>query len=506
MGETLSVLNGIALGFNVAVAPMNILFCFLGCLIGSLVGVLPGLGPTATMAILLPLTYNFPPVTGLITLAGIYYGAQYGGSTTSILLRLPGESSSVVTVLDGYAMTQKGRGGAALTIAALGSFFAGTVGTLFIALCGPFVSTAVLSFGAAEYFMLMALGLIASVVLAQGSVLRALAMIMIGLLLGMIGTDLNSGQYRFTFGRFELLTGLPFVPVVVGLFGITDILRTLERSVRDEVLPMIGKITSLWPTKEEMKKAIPASLRGTALGLFLGLLPGGGALLSSFVSYSVEKRVSKHPEEFGKGNPAGVAAPESANNAGAQTSFMPLLTLGLPSNGVMAVMAGAMYIHGIVPGPRIMTNQPGLFWGLIASMWIGNLMLLVINLPLVGIWVQMLKVRYSTLYPIIITVSLIGIFGVDFSVFDVYVAAGVGLFGYLMSKWKCEPAPLVLALVLGPMIEQYFRRALLVGRGNMAIFVQRPISLAMLVVIIVLLISIAAPSFRKFRNKAFAED
>lgn len=504
--EHLSILSGIALGFNVAAIPMNVLFCFLGCLIGSLVGVLPGLGPTATMAILLPLTYNFPPVSGLITLAGIYYGAQYGGSTTSILLRLPGESSSVVTVLDGYAMTQRGRGGAALTIAAVGSFFAGTVGTLFIAVAGPFVSNAVLSFGAPEYFMLMALGLIASVVLAQGSVVRALVMVMIGLLFGMIGTDLNSGQYRYTFGRYELLTGLPFVPVVVGLFGITDILRALERSVRDEILPTIGKISSLWPTKEEIKKAAPASLRGTLLGLFLGLLPGGGALLSSFVSYSVEKRISRHPEEFGKGNPAGVAAPESANNAGAQTSFMPLLTLGLPSNGVMAVMAGAMYIHGIVPGPRIMTNQPDLFWGLIASMWIGNLMLLVINLPLVGIWVQMLKVRYSVLYPIIITVSLIGVFGVDFSTFDIYVTAIIGLLGYVMSKWKCEPAPLVLALVLGPMIEQYFRRALLVGRGNMAIFVERPISLTMLVIIVVLLVSIAAPRFRKFRNKAFVED
>jgi TctA family transporter len=505
MAGDFSVLNGIVSGFGVALDPMNVLFCLLGCLVGTLVGVLPGLGPTATMAILLPLTYKFPPVTGLITLAGIYYGAQYGGSTTSILLRLPGEASSVVTVLDGFAMTQKGRGGAALTIAAVGSFIAGTIGTLFIAVCAPFVTEAVLRFGAPEYFMLMALGLVASIVLAQGSIVRALAMIMIGLLLGMVGTDLNSGQYRYTFGANELLNGFPFVPVVVGLFGITDILLALERSARDKVMPVVGKISSLWPTREEIRQALPASLRGTCFGLFLGLLPGGGALLSSFVSYSAEKRLSRHPEEFGRGNPAGVAAPESANNSGAQTSFLPLLTLGLPSNAVMAVMAGAMYIHGIVPGPRIMTSQPGLFWGLIASMWIGNLMLLVINLPLVGVWVQMLKVRYNVLYPIIIAVSLIGIFGVDFSVFDVYMTAGVGLFGYLMAKWKCEPAPLVLAFVLGPMIEQYFRRALLVGRGSLAIFVERPISLAMLAAIIVLLISIMAPGIRAARRKVFAD-
>jgi TctA family transporter len=321
----------------------------------------------------------------------------------------------------------------------------------------------------------------------------------------MVGTDLNSGQYRYTFGANELLNGFPFVPVVVGLFGIADILLALERSVRDDVMPVVGKISSLWPTKDEIRQALPASLRGTFFGLILGLLPGGGALLSSFVSYSAEKRFSLHPEEFGKGNPAGVASPEAANNSGAQSSFLPLLTLGLPSNAVMAVMAGAMYIHGIVPGPRIMTSQPGLFWGLIASMWIGNLMLLIINLPLVGMWVQMLKVRYSVLYPIIIAVSLIGIFGVDFSVFDVYLTAGVGLFGYLMAKWKCEPAPLILAFVLGPMIEQYFRRALLVGRGSFSIFVERPISLAMLAVIVVLLTSIAVPGIRTARQKIFTD-
>ena len=500
-----SIFDGITLGFSVAGLPNNILFCLLGCLVGTMVGVLPGLGPTATIAILLPITYGLSPVTGLITLAGIYYGAQYGGSTTSILLRLPGEASSVVTALDGYGMTKRGRGGAALAIAAVGSFFAGTVATLFIAVFAPVLSIAVLKFGASEYFMLMVLGLVASVVLAQGSVIRALAMIMIGLLLGMAGTDVNSGQYRFTFGSYELLSGVPFVPLVVGLFGIADILVALERSVRDEVIPKIGRISSLWPTKQEVRQSVPASLRGTAIGTVLGLLPGGGALMSSFVAYSVEKRLSKTPELFGNGAPAGVAAPESANNAGAQTAFLPLLTLGLPSNAVMALMAGAMMVHGIIPGPHVMTAQPDLFWGLVASMWIGNLMLLVINLPLVGLWVQMLKIRYNVLFPIIIVVSSIGIYGVNFTAFDVYLAAGFGLLGYLMHKWRCEPAPLILAFVLGPMMEEYFRRSLLVSRGHLSIFVERPISLVMMIIIAALLISVAAPFFRSFRSKAFAE-
>jgi len=500
-----TILDGIALGLSVAVHPTNLLFAFLGCLIGTLVGVLPGLGPTATIAILLPITYTLSPVTGLITLAGIYYGAQYGGSTTSILLRLPGEASSVITALDGYGMTRKGRGGAALTIAAVGSFFAGTVGTLFIAVFAPVLSVVVLKFGAPEYFMLMVIGLVASVILAQGSVLRALAMIMIGLLLGMVGTDMNSGQYRYTFGSYELLQGIPFLPLVVGLFGIADILVAVERYVRDETVPTISRISSLWPNSEEVRKAVPASLRGTVIGLFLGLLPGGGALMSSFVAYSVEKRFSKMPEGFGDGDPAGVAAPESANNAGSQTAFLPLLTLGLPSNAVMALMTGAMLIQGIVPGPQIMTKQPDLFWGLIASMWIGNLMLLVINLPLVGLWVQLLKIRYRMLFPVIIVVSLIGIYGVNFSTFDIFLTALFGLFGYLMHKWRCEPAPLILAFVLGPMMEQYFRRALLIGRGDLGIFIDRPISLAMLVILIGLFISLAAPHFRSFRREAFSE-
>jgi TctA family transporter len=374
--EVLSIFNGLAVGVGVALEPTNILFAFLGCLVGSLVGVLPGLGPTATIAILLPMTTSLSPATGLITLAGIYYGAQYGGSTTSILLRLPGEASAVVTTLDGHAMTRKGRAGAALAIAAWGSFLAGTVATLFIVLFAPVLAVVVLQFGAPEYFMLMALGLVASVVLSRGSVLRALAMVAIGLLLGMVGTDVNSGEYRFTFDTLELLNGLPFVPLVVGLFGIADILVALARAAKDEPDPRPAAIGSLWPTRKEVRRAAPAAARGTLIGMLLGLLPGGGALMSSFVAYSVEKRCAAEGGDFGNGDPAGVAAPESANNAGAQTSFLPLLTLGIPSNAIMALMTGAMLLQGIVPGPRIMANQPALFWGLVVSMWIGNLMLL----------------------------------------------------------------------------------------------------------------------------------
>lgn len=499
------VFSGMIHGLGVALTPMNIAFCLIGCLVGTLVGVLPGLGPTATIAILLPMTFGLDPVTGLITLAGIYYGAQYGGSTTSILLRLPGEASSVVTALDGYAMTKKGRGGAALTIAAVASFFAGTVATFFMAAFAPVLASAVLKFGAPEYFMLMFFGLITSVVLAQGSALRAVIMIFIGLLLGLAGTDINSGQYRYDFGFFELLNGVPFVPLVVGMFGIADILVTLEKAAKDDLPPAIGKISSLWPTREEVKQSTPATLRGTAIGMFLGLLPGGGALLSSFLAYTIEKRFSRTPQAFGTGLPQGVAAPESANNAGAQTAFLPLLTLGIPSNAIMALMVGAMMVHGIVPGPKIMTAQPDLFWGLIASMWVGNLMLLVINLPLVGIWVQLLKIRYQFMFPTILVVSIVGIYGVEFTTFDVYLTAIFGLLGYFLHKWRCEPAPLVLAFVLGPMMEEYFRRSMLVARGDPMIFVTHPISLTMLIVTVALLASLFFPFIRNFRQKAFAE-
>lgn len=501
----MEVLGGIAHGLAVAVEPSNIIFALIGCLIGTLVGVLPGLGPTATIAILLPLTFNLDPVAGLIALAGIYYGAQYGGSTTSILLRLPGEASSVVTALDGHAMTRKGRGGAALAIAALASFFAGTVATLFMAVFAPSLSAIVLKFGAPEYFSLMLLGLITAIVLAQGSVLRALAMMVFGLLLGMVGTDVNSGAYRYDFGFPELLNGVPFVPLVVGLFGISDILITLEKVAREKAPPVLHKISSLWPSNGEMRRATPAAARGTVIGMILGLLPGGGALLASFMAYSAEKRLSKTPNAFGSGLPEGVAAPEAANNAGAQTAFLPLLTLGIPSNAIMALMVGAMMVHGIVPGPRIIDTQPDLFWGLIASMWVGNLMLLVINLPLVGIWVQLLKVRYRYMFPLILTVSAVGIYGVEFTTFDVFLTAAFGVLGYLMHRWRCEPAPLLLAFVLGPMMEEYFRRSMLVGRGDPTIFVTHPISAAMLAIAVIMLCLQFLPIVKIFRRKAFAE-
>jgi TctA family transporter len=499
------ILSGVLLGLQVASAPTNLLFCFAGCLLGTLVGVLPGLGTTATVAMLLPATLAMPPTTGLITLAGIYYGAQYGGSTTSILMRLPGEATSIMTCLDGHEMTRRGRAGAALTIAALASFFAGTVATALIAALAPAMSQAVLSFTAPEYFMLMAVGLITSIVLAQGSVPRAFVMITFGLLLGMVGTDLNTGQQRFTFGMNSLAEGIPFVPMVVGLFGITDILLLLEGQLKGEKVPSIAPVGSLWPNREEIRRAAPATVRGTVIGLLLGLLPGGGALLSSFVAYLAEKRVSRTPERFGKGAVEGVAAPESANNSGAQTAFVPLLTLGLPPNAVLALMVGAMQVHGIIPGPRIMTQQPELFWGVISSMWIGNLMLLVINLPLIGIWVRLLKTPYHILYPCILVVSAIGVYSVNLNIFDVYVAIVFGLAGYLFSKWKFEVAPLVLAFVLGPYLEQYLRRTMLLSHGDFAVFIQRPISLILLVIALALLAMILLPGVRRLRQTAFAE-
>lgn len=395
----LDIFHGLALGFSVAFSPTNLMFCLLGCLLGTIVGVLPGIGPTATVAMLLPATMALSPVTSLITLAGIYYGAQYGGSTTSILLRMPGDSSSVITCLDGHAMTRAGRAGAALSISAIGSFVAGTIATFYIALFAPLLAKVVLSFGAPEYFMLMSVGLITSIVLAQGSVIRAFAMILLGLLLGTVGTDVNSGESRFTFGLFPLYEGISFVALVLGPFGLADIIINLEQRHRLGDAPSIAPVGSLWPTREEARAAAPAILRGSLVGLVLGMLPGGGALLSSFVAYMFEKRLSRMPERFGRGAVEGVAAPESANNSGAQTAFVPLLTLGLPSNAIMALMAGALLIQGIIPGPRIMIKQPDLFWGVIVSMWVGNVMLLIINLPLIGIWVQFLKIPYMVLYP-----------------------------------------------------------------------------------------------------------
>jgi putative tricarboxylic transport membrane protein len=499
------LLDNLALGFGTALTLQNLFYCFLGVLIGTLIGVLPGIGPVATLAMLLPVTYALPPTSALIMLAGIYYGAQYGGSTTAILVNLPGESSSVVTCIDGYQMARRGRAGAALATAALGSFFAGTVGVIVVAaLALPMVELA-FKFGPAEYFSLMVLGLIGAVVLASGSLIKAIAMIVLGLLLGIVGTDVNSGVARFSFDIPELADGIGFVSVAMGVFGFAEIIVNLEHKDKREVFT--SKVGRLMPSKEEFKYAYPAVLRGTALGSVLGVLPGGGALLAAFASYTVEKKVTRNPKiPFGQGNIRGVAAPESANNAGAQTSFIPMLTLGIPPNAVMALMVGAMTIHNIQPGPQVMTSNPALFWGLITSMWIGNLMLVVLNLPLIGIWVQLLKVPYRLLYPAILVFCGIGVYSINNNPFDVTVTAVFGLLGYVFYKLRCEPAPLILGFILGPMMEENLRRAMLLSRGDPTVFFTRPLSLGLLIAAGALIVIVALPNIQKKREEAFHEE
>ena len=500
----MDLLNNLMIGFGVAFTPENLTYAFLGCLLGTLVGVLPGLGPVPTIAMLLPITYVLPPIAGLIMLAGIYYGTQYGGSTTAILVNLPGETSSVVTVLDGHAMAKNGRAGAALAIAALGSFFAGSVATLLIAAFAPPLAELAFKFGPAEYFSLMVLGLVGAVVLASGSLMKAIAMILLGLLLGMVGTDVNSGVARFDFGIPELQDGVGFAIVAMGVFGFTEIMTNLEQ--KENRVEVNSKIGSLYPNMQEFKESWPAVIRGTAVGSVLGILPGGGAVLSSFASYTIEKKLSKNPERFGKGHPAGLAGPESANNAGAQTSFIPLLTLGIPGNAVMALMVGAMTIHNIQPGPQVMTSHPQLFWGLIASMWIGNLMLVVLNLPLIGIWIKLLTVPYRVLYPAILLFCTIGVYSLNYNVFDIIITAIFGIVGYLWSKLKCEGAPLLLGLVLGPLMEENFRRALLLSRGDFTTFLTRPLSLGLLLAAAFLVVIVALPAIKKSRQEVFTEE
>lgn len=492
------------LGFSEALSPTNLAFCLIGALLGTLIGVLPGIGPTATVAILLPITYFLPPLAALIMLAGIFYGAQYGGSTTAILVNLPGEASAVVTALDGHAMAKQGRAGAALATAALASFFAGTVATVALAFAGPVLSKFALSFGPAEYVALTVFGLLAATILASGSVIKAIGMVCLGLLLGMVGMDVSSGTTRLTFGSTDLYDGIDFVVIAVGLFGIAEIAVNLEQ--REARGSLAGKITRLWPTREDFRKAWPATLRGTALGTFLGVLPGGGATLSAFSAYSLEKKVSKTPEKFGTGLVEGVAAPEAANNAGAQSSFIPLLTLGIPSNSIMAMMLGAMMIHGITPGPSVITHQPALFWGLIASMWIGNVMLLVINLPLIGLWVRLLKVPYRLLFPAILLFCCVGVYSVNNRGFDVALVIIFGLLGYLFRKARCEPGPLLLGFVLGPLLETNLRRALLISQGDPAVLVDRPISAVLFAASAILLVMMVLPAFRKKREEAFQEE
>jgi TctA family transporter len=500
----MELLDNLALGFSTAFTLQNLLYCFIGCLLGTMIGVLPGLGPIATIAMLLPATYALPPVAALIMLAGIYYGAQYGGSTTAILVNIPGESSSVVTAIDGYQMARRGRAGVALFTAGFGSFFAGCVATLVLAAFAAPLAQVAFKFGPAEYFSLMVLGLIGAVVLASGSLIKAIGMIVLGLLLGLVGTDVNSGAARYSFDIPELTDGIGFVSIAMGVFGFAEIMNNLEQKEKRETF--LDKVTSLWPSKQDFKRMIPSILRGTGIGSLLGVLPGGGAPLASFAAYSLEKKTSKYSDEFGKGAIEGVAGPESANNAASQTSFIPLLTLGIPPNAVMALMVGAMTIHNIQPGPQVMTSNPALFWGLIASMWIGNLMLIILNLPLIGVWVKMLSIPYRHLYPAILVFCCIGVYTVNNNNFDVYMTAIFGIIGYLFFKLGCEAPPLLLGFVLGPMMEENFRRALLIARGDYTVFLTRPLSLGLLVAALALVVIVALPAVRKTREEAFVEE
>jgi len=500
----MELFSNLALGLETAFTLQNLFYCLVGVFVGTAVGVLPGLGPIATIAMLLPATFGLPPESALIMLAGIYYGAQYGGSTTAILVNLPGESSSVVTALDGYQMARNGNAGKALATAAIASFFAGSVATVLLALAAPPLADMALEFGPAEYFSLMVLGLVASVVLASGSLLKAIGMVLLGLLLGVVGTDVNSGSARYTFDLPQLADGINFVIVAMGMFGIGEIVRNLEHDESRNLV--MKKVKGLMLSKDDFKRIIAPVLRATGLGSILGILPGGGAMLASFASYSLEKKVSKNSAQFGKGAIEGVAAPEAANNAGAQTSFIPMLTLGIPSNPVMALMIGAMIIQGIQPGPAVMTEQPGLFWGLIVSMWIGNLFLVVLNLPMIGIWVRMIMVPYQLLYPAILMFCAIGVFSLNNSNFDVYLMALFGLLGYLCAKLELEPAPMLLGFIIGPMMEEYLRRALLLSRSDPMVFIERPISGVMLGLAAAAMIVVLLPSLHKKREEAFQED
>ncbi len=503
----MDLLANLALGFGVAFTPINLAYAFGGALLGTLIGVLPGLGPVATIAMLLPSIYALDATPALIMLAGIYYGAQYGGSTTAILINVPGESSSVVTAIDGYQMARKGRAGAALAAAGLGSFFAGCVGTIIIAAFAPPLTELAFKFGPAEYFSLMVLGLIGAVVLASGSLVKAIGMIILGLLLGQINTDVISGVPRYSFDIPELTDGIGFVAIAMGVFGFGEIIANLGQPAEHREV-FTKDVKGLWPTKQDFKDAWPAVLRGTSLGSILGVLPGGGALLASFAAYTIEKKMRLGPNEvpFGKGNIRGVAGPESANNAGAQTSFIPMLTLGIPPNAVMALMVGAMTIKGIQPGPQVMTSNPQLFWGLIASMWVGNLMLVILNLPLIGIWIKLLTVPYRFLFPAIMTFCCIGLYTLNNNAFDVYMGAMFAVVGYVFYKLGCEPAPLLLGFILGPMMEENLRRALLLSRGDWTTFATRPLSAGLLLAALAMIVVVCLPSIKAKRQEAFQEE
>jgi putative tricarboxylic transport membrane protein len=480
------ILQNVGYGFQVALQPFNLMYCFIGVLIGTLVGVLPGLGPAAAIALLLPTTFKVSPVSATIMLAGIYYGAMYGGSTTSILVNIPGEAASVVTCLDGYQMALKGRAGPALGIAAFGSFIAGTFAVIALTFVGPFLSNVALKFGPPEYFSLMIVGITVLTYLSSGSMVKALLMAGVGLILSGVGMDTIGGKYRFTFNIQSLLNGVGVVPVAMGLFGISEVLLNLETEIKRDILTT--RVKNLFPTLKDWAESIWSIIRGSILGFFLGILPGGGAVIASFASYAIEKKVSKHPEEFGKGAIQGVAGPESANNSAAGGAFIPLLTLGIPANPVMAILLGALMIHGLQPGPLLMKDAPDLFWGTIVSMYIGNGMLLVLNLPLIPIWVKVLKVPYYLLYPLILLFCLIGAYSLENNVADVFSMLIFGILGFLMKRFRYEGAPLILALVLGQKLETSLRRSLIMSHGDFSIFVSRPISLGFLVTAALLLI------------------
>ena len=499
----MDLLSNLALGFATAATPANLAFCLIGVIIGTLVGVLPGISPLTTVAMLLPFTFGLPPASALIMLSGIFYGAQYGGSTTAILVNVPGETSSVITCIDGHQMARQGRAGPALAIAAIGSFVAGTFATLAIALMSVPLALFALKFTAVETVSLIILGLIGAAVLAHGSPIKAILMIIVGVLLGLVGIDVNSGVPRMTFGLPQLADGIGFVPIAIGLFGIAEMINNLERPQSRDLVDT--KVRNLMPTRADLAVAMPAIARGTALGTILGVLPGGGAALPAFAAYALEKKVASDPSRFGKGAIEGVAGPESANNAGAQTSFVPMLTLGIPSNPLMALMIGALMIQGIQPGPQVMTKQPELFWGVIASMWIGNLMLLIINLPMIGIWVSLLRVPYRLLFPAIVALCSIGAYSVSNSLFDVWLVLLFGLIGYFFIKIGVEPAPLVLGFVLGPMLEENFRRAMLISSGDVSVFVERPISAVLLAISLALLAALLVPAIRTRREALKAD-
>jgi TctA family transporter len=500
-----SLISNLALGFSAALSLTNVFYCFVGVTIGTLIGVLPGMGPVAAVAMLLPTTYALDPSAALIMLAGIYYGAQYGASTTAILVNIPGDAAAIVTCIDGHQMAKRGHAGSALGISAIGSFIAGCFATLVIAAFAPPLTQFAFKFGAAEYFSLMVLGLVGAVVLATGSLLKAFCMVLLGLLLGIVGTDVNSGVFRFTFGLGELQEGIDFVPLSMGIYGFSEIMKNLEISMTRDLVP--AAMSTVIPSRQELKDSAAPIVRGTLIGSLLGVLPGGGALLSSFASYTLEKKLAgeKADPPFGQGHIRGVAGPESANNAGSQTSFIPMLTLGIPSNAVMALMIGAMMIHDIVPGPQVMSNDPRLFWGLIVSMWIGNLILIVLNLPMIRIWVQLLRVPYRWLYPAIIVFCCIGVYSINGNPWDIWVTVFFGFVGYVFYKLNCEGAPLLLGFVLGPMLEENMRRALLLSRGDPSTFLTSPISCALLMTALFMVLIVVAPAIRKKREVAFRD-